>query len=126
MVKSAESWRATAKDPRTSRERWLKEKRWLTTEEFKQDNWKASRYPSCVVTYIKPLGGGGARIKYRDENGELQTQVLDVDEMEYFTDACATDRPAVRCASSDLHEFVGARFHVDEDGCFFGHLKDAA
>ncbi|WP_453964740.1 hypothetical protein [Bradyrhizobium elkanii] len=96
MVIAAESWRASAKGPRMSLERWIKERRWLTTEEFKQDNRPSSRLPSCVVTYITPIAGGGARVNYRDENGDPQLQRLDVDELESFVDACATDRPACR------------------------------
>lgn len=128
MVKAATSWKASAKGPRMSLERWLREKRWLGTEEFKQDNRRASRFPSCVVTYIKPVGGEGARIKYRDYSGTLQTRMLDADEMAEFQDYCASDRPQVAMASDDLHEFVGARFHVDaEDGTFGGYLApDAA
>ncbi|MET4229824.1 hypothetical protein AB7Z32_19980 [Bradyrhizobium sp. 482_C4_N1_1] len=126
MVRAAESWRASAKGPRMGLARWLEQKRWLTTYEFTQDNRRANRFPSCVVTWIKPAAGGGARVKYRDTNGSLQTQQLDVDELEYFTDACSTDRPACSSASDDLHEFIGARFHVDEDGCFCGYLGQEA
>ena len=128
MVKAAASWRASARGPRMSLERWLKEKRWLTTEEFKQDNRPtAGRYPSCVVTWIKPTKAGGARVKYRDRSGELQTQQMDDDELESLCDACATDRPACKSPSEDLHELIGARFHADEDGCFCGYIgREAA
>jgi len=127
MVKAAESWRRTAKGPRMGLARWLEQKRWLGTEEFKQDNRPhASRFPSCVVTYIKPVAGGGARIKYRDENGGLQMQQLDVDEFSDFSWACEQDRPAIKRASDDMHEFVGARFMLDDDGCFCGYSGKAA
>ncbi|MET4846925.1 hypothetical protein [Bradyrhizobium japonicum] len=118
MVRAAESWRASAKGARMSLERWLKEKRWLTTEEFKQDNRPSHRYPSCVVTWVKPIDGGGARVKYRDENGGAQTQQLDADELEYLQSACSSDRPACESLSEDLHELVGAHFWIDVDGCF--------
>lgn len=125
MVRAAESWRASAKGPRMSLERWLKEKRWLTTEEFKQDNRPtAGRFPSCVVTGIKPASGGGARIKYRDENGSPQFQQLDADEMESLTEACSADRPFVTRPSEDLHEFIGARFQIDDEGIFCSYYRD--
>lgn len=119
IVKAAESWRASAKGPRMSLERWVKERRWLSTEEFKQDNRPPTcRYPSCVVTWIRPVAGGGARVKYRDENGGPQMQQLDTDELDSLKSACASDRPACDTPSEDLHELVGAHFWIDVDGCF--------
>jgi hypothetical protein len=119
MVKAAASWRTSAKGPaRMGLARWLMYKPcpWLAAE---QDNRpQASRYPSCVVTWIKPAAGGGARVKYRDENGGAQTQQLDADELEYLQSACSSDRPTCESLSEDLHEMVGAHFWIDVDGCF--------
>lgn len=126
MVKAAESWRATAKSARLSLAKWLAYQPcpWASTE---QDNRpQASRWPSCVVTWIKPIKGGGARFKFRDTEGEPQMQQLDADELGYLIDACATDRPHCRQPSEDLHELVGARFMLDDDGCFCGYLGRAA
>jgi hypothetical protein len=125
MVRAAASWRRTAKGARMSLANWLAFKPcpWLTIE---QDNQPSSRYPSCVVTWIKPIAAGGARLKYRDEHGESRARVLDPDELENFIDACASDRPYVKHASEDLHELFGAQFHIDVDGCFGGIIRDAA
>jgi hypothetical protein len=122
MVKAAASWKATAKGPRMSLERWLKEKRWLTTEEFKHDNRPTSRYPSCVVTWVKARKDGGALVKYRDPQGSAQTMQLDADELATLLDYSAYDRPACKNPSEDLHELIGAHFCIDEeDGSFCGY-----
>lgn len=118
MVKAAASWRASAKGPRMSLERWLKEKRWLSTEEFKQDNRPTSRYPSCVGTWVKVNKDGGARVKYRDQNGTPQTQVLEDYEWDTLLEYCEYDRPGIR---DNPAKFDGAHFYIDEDGSFCGY-----
>lgn len=127
MVKAAASWKATAKGRRMTLAKWIAQRRWMTTEEFAGDTRPtATRWPSCVVTLVRALASGGARLKYRDQAGELQTQQLDADELSELAAACATDRPACRAPSADLHELVGARFTIDDDGYFEGFIGKAA
>jgi hypothetical protein len=123
MVRAAESWKRTATGKRMSLERWLREKRWLTGQEFVNDRRETHRWPSCVVTKIKSLGGDfdGAKIWFRDRDGTQQMQVLDYDEFCDLSEACAAHRPALLFGklSDDLHEFVGARFQIDENSGHF-------
>jgi hypothetical protein len=121
MVKAAESWRASAKGPRMALERWLKEKRWLSTEEFKQDNRPAHSWPACVITRIKPAAANDectAKIWFRDRDGASRMQVLNCGEYRQLQQACAVDKKSVEDPSDDMHEFVGARFDLGEGGWF--------
>lgn len=130
MIRSAESWRKTAKGKRMSLRRWLQERRWLSGSEFVNDNRPIFQWPSCVVTAIKTRGTGdnfdGAKIWFRNRDGDQQLRVLDLGEYEQLQIACGPDRPAVSSPSDDLHEFVGARFQLDAYGNFDPIEREAA
>lgn len=121
MVKAAASWRASAKGSRMSLERWLKEKRWLKTEEFKQDNRPSHPWPCCFITKIKPASEKDdytAKIWFKDRDGASRMQVLSSGEFRSLQEACAVDKRSVEDPSDDMHEFVGARFDLGEGGWF--------
>jgi hypothetical protein len=122
MVRAAESWKRTATGKRMSLERWLKEKRWLTGAEYSSDARSTHRYPTCVITRITPRvvedDFEGAKVWYRDRDGMQHMCVLDRREYGILAEACAADRPRVNGAGDDLHEFIGARFQLDEYGWF--------
>ncbi|RVC45098.1 MAG: hypothetical protein E5V60_20870 [Mesorhizobium sp.] len=131
MILVAESWKRTASGKRMSLERWLKEKRWLMSREVINDTRKTYRWPSCVVTWVKPKYDAEGLIdifyfKYRDRDGLLQTRVLDYHEFDEFREQVKADRPGVGDPSLDMHEFIGARFQADDDGMFSQYLKESA
>jgi len=121
MIASAASWKRTANGKRMSLERWLREKRWLKDDEFANDNRQTHKWPSCVITRIKPrLSGGdfdGAQIWFRDRDGSAQTRVLDSSGFNWLRQCCYQNA-RLNNPSDDLHEFVGARFQLDENGMF--------
>lgn len=120
MVVAAASWRRTASGKRLSLERWLNERRWLSGDEFANDNRKTHRYPSCVITRIKPRYDkeetfDGAQIWFRNRDGATHTRVLDGSEYTWLQECCYENQ-RLADPSEDLHEFVGARFQIDDDG----------
>ncbi|RWO03179.1 MAG: hypothetical protein EOS07_35545 [Mesorhizobium sp.] len=131
MVAAAVSWKRTSKGGRMSLERWLREKRWLSNDAFANDNRKTHKWPSCVVTHVKPKYDDDGSMetfyfKYRDRDGLLQTRVLGDFEFSEFRDQVKADRPGVIDPSKDMHEFIGARFQADDDGMFSQYTKQAA
>jgi hypothetical protein len=130
MVAAAASWKRTGTGKRMSLDRWLREKRWLSSGEFANDNRATHRYPSCVITRIKPRVSGddfeGAQIWFRDRDGSQRHMVLDFSEYRQLQDACVLDRPAACEPSDDLHQFVGARFQLDDADFFEPLAKKAA
>ncbi|MBL8578878.1 MAG: hypothetical protein JNK47_16770 [Mesorhizobium sp.] len=119
MVTAAASWKRTATGKRMSLERWLHERRWETAEEFANDNRKTHRFPSCVITRIKPRWNDddfeGAQIWFRDRDGTAHTRVLDASEYGWLKECCY-ENARLMDPSEDLHEFVGARFQIDAEG----------
>lgn len=120
MISAAASWKSTATGKRMSLERWLTEKRWLSAKDYQNDNRKIYRYPSCVITRIKPRYDreetfNGAQIWFRDRDGSAHTRVLDDSEYAWLQECCYENQRLVD-PSEDLHEFVGARFQIDDDG----------
>lgn len=120
MVQAAASWKKSANGKRMSMERWLREKRWLSGEDFANDNRKTHRYPSCVITRIKSRWDKdedftGAQIWFRDRDGAAHTRVLDASEYAWLKECCY-ENSRLMDPSEDLHEFVGARFQIDDNG----------